>query len=105
MAKHRGIRIRLSAQRVQALLEICDEMSEDFRPANDHQCLLHEYLLELKHKLSEMIRKNQEMYMLHLFGAEAIAFYQLWNMLDISSDKYAVIIVTDLLKKVTSMAA
>jgi hypothetical protein len=105
MAKNRGIRLRISAQRVQALLEICDEMVEDFRPANDHQHLLGEYLHELKHKLAEMTRKNQEMYMLHLVGTESIAFYQLWNMLDISTDKYAVIIVNDLLKKVSSLAA
>ena len=105
MAKNRGIRLRISAQRVQALLEICDEMLEDFTPVNDHQHLLGEYLYELQHKLREMTKKNQEMYMLHLVGAEAIAFYQLWNMLDISSDKYAVIIVNDLLKKMSAIAA
>lgn len=105
MAKNRGIRIRISAQRVQALLEICQEMLEEFSPVNEHQLLLSEYLYELQHKLTDMVRKNQEMYMLHLVGSEAIAFYQLWNMLDISTDKYAVIIVDDLLKKMSSLAA
>lgn len=105
MAKNRGIRIRISAQRVQALLEICEEMLEEFTPVNEHQRLLHEYLYELQHKLSEMIKRNQEMYMLHLIGSESIAFYQLWHMLDISTDKYAVIIVDDLMKKMSSIAA
>lgn len=105
MATNRGIRIRISAQRVQALLEVCEEMLEEFRPVNEHQVLLHEYQQELKHKLAEMVKRNQEMYMLHLIGSEAIAFYQLWNMLDLSTDKYAVIIVNDLLKKMSSLAA
>ena len=105
MAKNRGIRIRISAQRVQALLEICAEMLEEFRPVNEHQRLLNEYLYELQHKLSDMLRKNQEMYILHLIGTEAIAFSQLWGMLDISNDKYAVIIVDDLLKKMSNLAA
>ena len=105
MAKNRGIRLRISAQRVQALLEVCEEMLEEFRPANEHQRLLQEYHHELHHKLNEMIKRNQEMYMLHLVGSEAIAFYQLWSMLDISSDKYAVIIVNDLLKKMSNLAA
>ena len=50
MAK-RGIRIRINSQRVAALLEICDEMIEDFCPANEHQHLLKEYLHELKERL------------------------------------------------------
>lgn len=105
MAKNRGIRLRISAQRIHALLEICDEMLEDFQPANEHQLLLAEYLHELQYKLTEMLKKNQEMYMLHLVGAETMAFYQLWNMLDISNDKYAVIIVNDLLQKMSAIAA
>ena len=105
MAKNRGIRIRVSTQRVQALLEICEEMLEEFKPVNEHQRLLKEYLGELKHRLSNMLKLNQETYLLHLSGTEGIAFYQLWNMLDISRDKYAVIIVDGLLKKMSSLAA
>ena len=101
----RGIRIRISHQRVAALLEICDEMTEDFEPVNDHQLLLKEYLLQLREKLQEMSHRNQEMYTLLLIGPEAIAFYQLWHMLDISRDKYAVLIVDNLLKKMSALAA
>ncbi len=105
MAKKRGIRLRISCQRVEALLEICDEMLEEFRPQNDHQYLLREYMIELQHKLRDMLRKNQEMYMLVLVGAEAVAFYQLWGMMDIRNDKYATLIVDNLIEKMSSLAA
>ena len=105
MAKKRGIRIRISYQRLEALGEICGEMLEEFRPANDHHQLLREYLAELHEKLYAMLRRNQELYTLILMGAETTAFYQLWNLLDISRDKYAILIVDNLLKKMSSMAA
>jgi hypothetical protein len=105
MAKNRGIRIRISAQRVAALAEICEEMLEEFQPTGDHHQLLREYMLELHDKLGEMARRNQEMYTLHLVGSEAIAFYQLWHMLDISRDKYAILIVDNLMKKMSALAA
>ena len=101
----RAIRIRISHQRVAALQEICEEMIEDFEPVNDHQQLLKEYLLQLQLKIAEMLDRNQEMYTLSLVGPEATAFYQLWNMLDISRDKYATLIVDNLLKKMSALAA
>ena len=88
-----------------ALQEICEEMIEDFEPVNDHQQLLKEYLLQLQLKIAEMLDRNQEMYTLSLVGPEATAFYQLWNMLDISRDKYATLIVDNLLKKMSALAA
>ena len=105
MAKKRGIRLRISQQRLEALKEICDEMLEEFAPVNEHQQLLKEYLAELHDKLEEMLKRNQNLYTLSHSGAESIAFYQLWHMLDISADKYAKLIVDNLLKKMSSMAA
>lgn len=104
MAK-RGIRIRISYQRVEALVEICSEMLEEFKPANEHHHLLREYLAELHEKLQDMLRRNQDLYTLILMGTESLAFYQLWKMLDISTDKYAILIVDNLLKKMSSLAA
>ncbi|MCF8448421.1 MAG: hypothetical protein K9G49_01010 [Taibaiella sp.] len=105
MAKKRGIRLRISHQRIEALHEICGEMLDEFKPDTDHRQLLHEYLYELQHKLLDMLGRNQENYTLQLAGTEAVAFYQLWNMLDIRHDKYAVLIVDNLLKKMSSLAA
>ena len=105
MASKRGIRLRLSHQRVEALQEICDEMLEEFRPVNDHQRLLREYMTELKGKLKAMKSRNQELYTLVLGGTEAVAFYQLWNMMDISRDKYATLIVNGLLGKMSTISA
>jgi len=105
MAKKRGVRLRVSHQRIEALHEICGEMLDEFRPDNDHRQLLHEYMIALQEKLGEMMVRNQENYTLLLTGPEAVAFYQLWNMLDIRHDKYAVLIVDNLLKKMSSLAA
>jgi hypothetical protein len=105
MAKKRGFRLRINHQRVEALHEVCCEMLEEFRPDNDHRQLLHEYMQDLQEKLDAMRQRNQALYTLLLSGPEAVAFYQLWNMLDIKHDKYAVLIVDNLLKKMSSLAA
>jgi hypothetical protein len=104
MVKKREIKIRISRQRVEALLEIGDEMIEEFKPGNEHQHLLREYLHELTATLRHMMRQEQEEYLLKLSGTESTAFYQLWNMLDIKHDKYATLIVEGLLKKMGSLA-
>jgi hypothetical protein len=105
MAKKRGIRLRVSYQRVEALCEICGEMLDEFKPDNDHRQLLHEYMMDLRSRLEEMLQREQDNYTLILAGPEAVAFYQLWNMLDIRHDKYAVLIVDNLLRKMSSLAA
>lgn len=105
MAKKRSVRAQISFQRAEALLEICAEMLEEFSPRNEHQLLLREYLQDLQLRLRDMLRKQQENYVLTLTGTEAMAFYQLWNMLDISHDKYANLIVDHLLKKMGRLAA
>jgi urease gamma subunit len=105
MAKKRGVRVNISRQRVEALTEICEEMLEDFRPGNAHQELLMEYMRDLKKTLEDMLKRDQEDYLLTLTGTEAMAFYQLWNMLDIRHDKYASLIVDNLLNKMSRIAA
>ncbi len=105
MAKKRCIRLRISAQRTEALQEICAEMQEEMETDTDHQRLLYEYMVELQEKLESMLQRNQENYTLMLSGTEATAFYQLWNHLDIRHDKYAEIIVDTLLKKMSRLAA
>ena len=105
MAKKRGINVRVSGQRVEALHEICEEMLEEFIPRNEHQLLLKEYLHELGQKLKLMRDRNQDLYTLNMAGSESMAFFQLWNMLDISRDKYACLIVDNLLKKMSTLAA
>lgn len=105
MARKRGIGIRISHQRLEALLELCEEMLEEFAPGNDHQQLLREYLQELTKKLPAMLERGQLVYTLSLGGTEALAFYQLWHMLDISRDKYAQLVVDGMLKKMSRLAA
>ncbi|MES2701753.1 MAG: hypothetical protein V4649_03895 [Bacteroidota bacterium] len=105
MAKARGIRLRVSYQRVEALHELCSEMLEEFVPVNDHHHLLREYMTELHDELSAMLQRKQHLYTLTLAGAATTAFYQLWHMLDIKHDKYACLVVDNLIKKMSSLAA
>lgn len=104
MAK-RTVRIRISHERLEALHNLCIEMKNDFVPDTEHGSLLKEYMLELEHRLKNMVDRNQERYTLNLSGTEAIAFYQLWNMLDIRHDKYANVIVGSLIQKMSALAS
>lgn len=105
MAKKNGVRVRISHQRVEALRELCEEMLEEFAPRNDHHHLLREYMAELHEELGKMAQRSQHLYTLTLSGPQATAFYQLWNLMDIKHDKYAVMIVDNLLAKMSSLAA
>jgi hypothetical protein len=80
-------------------------MLDELTPDTDHRHLLREYMIALRQHLDELLLRQQENYTLMLSGPEAVAFYQLWNMLDIRHDKYAVVIVDTLLKKMSSLAA
>ena len=105
MAKRRGIRVRISHQRVTALRDICSDMLNTFQPENDHQVLLREYMLELRHKLQNLAAKNQETYTITLSGTEAIAFYQLWQTMDVQEDRYAALVIDGMIKKLSALAA
>lgn len=105
MAQKRHIRVRVSDLRVEALQELCTDILDTFKPTNDHQYLLREYMRELQHTLASMKRRPQGEYTLSLSGTEAVAFNQLWKMVDISHDKYANVIVENMMKKINSLAA
>jgi hypothetical protein len=106
MAKERSsIRVRISHQRMEALADICEELATDFKTLNEHQVLLKAYMHDLRYKLRDMMRKEQEQYLLVLTRTEATAFYQLWNMVDIRHDRYAMLIVEDLVRKMSPLAA
>lgn len=104
MAK-RGIKIRVTGDRLEALHNLCIEMKDDFKPNTEHGILLKEYMLELEHRLQKMVQRRQERYTLNLSTTEAIAFYQLWNMLDIRHDRFAKVIVGTMLQKMSAIAS
>lgn len=99
--KHRkGISIRLSHQRVEALIEIMDEMQDGLEPQNEHQELLNAHLKQIHFTLQNIVKKNQDLYTLNLGATESIAFHQVWKMYGGGGDKYAQLIVDTLLKKI-----
>ena len=105
MDKKRSIGLRISHQRIETLLEVCETILGSFRPVNDHQVLLREYMCELQLKLQQMAKKSQQLFTLTLSGTEAMAFYQLWHMMDLKHDRYASLIVDSMLSKISSIAA
>ncbi|MGN6566761.1 MAG: hypothetical protein ACTHJ0_02350 [Flavipsychrobacter sp.] len=94
------VKARLNHERIEALHTICDDMLKQFVPEDEHEHLLHEYLSELHHRLRKMKDRNQELYTLSMSGTEAIAFRQLWGMLDLRQDKYASIIVSSIIGQI-----
>jgi hypothetical protein len=97
MAGGRGIKMRINRQRVEALADICTELATGFKPADEHQYLLWEYLHDLKHRLAAMLQQRQERYTLLMTGAEQTAFYQLWHLPGADNDRYTGIIVKSIL--------
>jgi hypothetical protein len=97
-----AIRISITNDRLEALHGLCAEMKDDFKPKNEHGSLLKEYMLELEHRLNKMMQRKQERYTLCLTGTETMAFYQLWNMLDIRHDRYAKVIVGSMIQKMSA---
>jgi len=95
-----AVKARINHERVEALHIICDDMLKQFKPEDEHEQLLHEYLTELHHRLRKMKEKNQELYTLNMSGTEAIAFRQLWGMLDLRQDKYASIIIRSIISQI-----
>lgn len=100
MAKSVVIKIRISQLRVEALVEICKEMLAEFKPKNDHHALLLEYMRDLVHRLNGLLARPKDAYSIGFSTTEAMAFYQLWQMLDVRHDKYATVVVEGILKKI-----
>jgi len=101
----RLIKVPVTGDRLEALCNLCKEMKEEFKPKNEHGRLLQEYMLELEHRLQLMVQRKQDRYTLNLAGTEAMAFYQLWNMLDIRHDRYAKVIVGSMIQKMSALAS
>lgn len=104
MAKKRCISVRLSRQRIEALLQIYEDINQHFKPINDHHHLLYAFLGELQHKLSLLYRKVQADYTLTLTTTEAIAFYQLCQEIDLSQHSYGHIILSAMLQQMEQAA-
>jgi len=101
MAKRlKQVKIRIIRERLEALYSICDDMLQEFKPENETEHLMREYLKELHHQLYKKMALNQSMYTLHMSGTEAVAFRQLWNVLCIKNDKYAAILVRSILGQI-----
>jgi len=98
----RTIALRISHERAEVLYNVCDELKDLFAPCNEHELLLHQYMLELHYKLNKMLQRKQEKYILRLSGTEGEAFFQLWNMLDLRRHKYAQIVVDSIFQKMSA---
>lgn len=96
------VKIRINRDRLDALYNVCDDMLQQLKPENEHEKLMREYLGELHHMLQKKLQREQHLYTLNMSRTEAIAFRQLWSMLNIQHDKYASIIVRSILTQIDS---
>jgi len=99
MGKRTLVKIRINRDRLEVLYSMCTDMLEEFKPGNEHQQLLREYLEELHQKLHKKMATSQWLYTLNMSNTETIAFQQIWKLLDIKHDKYATIIIDALIRQ------
>jgi hypothetical protein len=102
MAKRRKnqLRIRITRERIEALHGVCEDMITLFKPENMHEQLAYAYLYELYTTLTEKMRLYQSVYTLHMSMMEAMSFKQLWNVIDMQHNKYACILIRNILNKI-----
>jgi hypothetical protein len=98
----RTIALGISFERAEVLYNVCDELKDIFAPRNEHELLLYQYMMELHYKLHTMLQRKQERYVLRLSASESEAFFQLWNMMDLSRHKYAQIVVDSIFQKMSA---
>jgi hypothetical protein len=96
------IKIRLSLERMEALLSICEEMLLLYKPENETEQLMYAYLKEFYATLYQKGRQYQSRYTLHMTATEAIAFRQMWESLGIKNNKYAGILIKSIISQLDS---
>lgn len=95
-----AVKVRINYERVEALHELIGDMINGFVVEDEHEGLLMEYMTELHYRLGKMKERAQELYTWTMSGTEAIAFRQMWQMLDLKENKYAGIIVQSILGQI-----
>ena len=105
MDQKRSIGVRIRHQRLETLQDICTSVLKNFLPVDGHEFQLRQYIRDLEHKLWNIAKNPEEVYMLSLSDDEAMAYNQLWQLQGIKDNTYTKIIVGTMLTRISAIAA
>jgi hypothetical protein len=98
--KRNEVKIPLSHDRLEAVSFQYSQLLQAYQPENDHDRLLFECMIELSEKIGKTLLRDQGKYTLTLTSREALAFYQLWNQVDLSHDPYSRVIINSMIAEI-----
>lgn len=93
-----SIKIKMNHNRLEALGQQYELLTDSYEPENAHEHLLFECLVLMRDKIEKMLRAAQLKYTLTLSSLEALAFFQVWNMVDTSHHVYADIVICNIIE-------
>lgn len=94
------LKIKLGRERLEAFYTQCGKLMEVYQPDNEHEELLREFLVDMYYTLEVMLNKDQQKFTLNLSNAEALAFYQVWQMVPLDHCQYTKVIVDEAIKQI-----
>lgn len=94
------IRVGMSAERLEAFMLQCGNVLEPTQPDGEHEQLLYEHLAELHHELCKMYEREQNTYRIRLSGSQALAFYQLFQRVNINHCPYSMVVINDTIAQI-----
>lgn len=93
--------IKMSRERMEAFARQNYNLIDVFEFKTDHDKLLREHIIDMHFRLQELLRRReQNNFSIKLSNAEAMAFYQVWQQVDLSHCPYSRVIVDDAVAKI-----
>lgn len=93
--------IKMSRERLEAFARQNFNLIDVFDFKTDHDKLLREHIIDMHFRLQELLaRPQQNKFTIKLSNAEAMAFYQVWNQVDLNHCPYSRVIVEEAIAKI-----
>lgn len=90
------MQLKMSRERLEAFArQNFNQISLLEETKDEHEKLLREYMIDLHIRIRMMLEKQQMKFTIPLSNAEAMAFYQVWQKVDLRHCPYSRIIVED----------
>ena len=99
MAK-RGTKIKLTAERTEALREMYQLLIDDFECNNDYRLLLLTHAREFEHRLKVMLVREQEHYTINLSEVEMTAFVGCWKDEPFAAGSWTGVIIKNIMDSI-----
>jgi hypothetical protein len=99
------IKLKLTHDRLQALNKLYGDLINIYQPDDTHEALLLEHAIELQWRIGRFLQaRRQETYTMSLSSTEAMAFYQMWSVVDVDNDPYGNAIILSAIEQINKQA-